>query len=249
MNVTRRRPTISSAILVSALFGVLVFAGTAFAGSLGDEAARAISREGSELGAGARITALSEALRPPARQEAALVVASRGTDPVSTADLPASPAKATAAVRLDFGSLDAMPQATGDAQWKCLAQAIYFEARGEPLEGQIAVAEVVLNRVDNSRFPSSVCGVTRQGVGSGGGCQFSYACDRNSDVMKSADARQRSEKLAALMLAGRARTVTGGATYFHTRSIRPDWARRFTRTATIGHHLFYRNGSYQVAGG
>ena len=71
---------------------------------------------------------------------------------------------------------------SGDAEWQCLAQAIYFESRGEPLDGQVAVAEVVLNRVHDRRFPSTVCGVTTQGVGSGRGCQFSYACDGNSDV-------------------------------------------------------------------
>ena len=144
--------------------------------------------------------------------------------------------------RLDLATLDAMPPASGDAEWQCLAQAIYFELRGEPLAGQVAVAEVVLNRVDDRRFPKTVCGVTNQG------CQFSYACDGNSDAMKSALARQRSEKLASLMLAGRARSLTDGATYFHTRSVRPDWSRRFTRTTTIGHHIFYRAGT-QVAGG
>ncbi len=92
--------------------------------------------------------------------------------------------------KLDVRTLDTLPPASaGDAQSQCLAQAIYFESRGEPLDGQIAVAEVVLNRVDDRRFPKTVCGVTRQGVGSGRGCQFSYACDGNSDVMKSAAAR------------------------------------------------------------
>ena len=107
---------------------------------------------------------------------------------------------------------------------------------------------MVLNRVDDPKFPKTICGVTRQGAGSGRGCQFSYVCDRNSDTMKSAVSRERSEKIASLMLAGRARTLTDGATYFHTRSTRPDWSRRFVRTAAIGHHLFYRTAR-QVAGG
>jgi spore germination cell wall hydrolase CwlJ-like protein len=180
---------------------------------------------------GARISELTDILRPRSRQEAEVTVATRDAVPAEGA--------ATAA-RLDFSTLDALPAATGGAEWQCLAQAIYFESRGEPLSGQIAVAEVVLNRVDDRRFPNTVCGVTRQG------CQFSYVCDGNSDTMKSALARSRSEKLASLMLAGRPRTLTDGATYFHTRSVRPDWSRRFTRTAAIGHHLFYRNGT-QVA--
>ena len=158
--------------------------------------------------------------RPMARDEAAVAAATPAT--------------------LDGAALDAMPAATGDAQWQCLAEAIYFESRGEPIEGQVAVAEVVLNRVDDRNFPSTVCGVTRQGAGSGRGCQFSYACDGNPDVMRSVVSRQRSEKLAALMLAGRPRTVTDGATYFHTRSVRPGWAGKMTRTTSIGHHYFYR---------
>ena len=133
-----------------------------------------------------------------------------------------------------------MPPAEGDAQWQCLAAAIYFESRGEPLAGQIAVAEVVLNRVDDRNYPRTVCGVTTQGAGSGRGCQFSYACDGRSDVMKSAAPRARAEKLAALMLEGRARSVTDGATHFHARYVRPGWAGRMTRTAAIGAHVFYR---------
>jgi spore germination cell wall hydrolase CwlJ-like protein len=150
---------------------------------------------------------------------------------------------ATAATpeKLDLASLDAMPAATGGGDdQRCLAEAIYHESRGEPLAGQVAVAEVVLNRVDDRQFPKTVCGVTNQGAGSGRGCQFSYACDGRSDAMKSAEARSRAEKLAALMLAGRPRTVTDGATYFHTRAVRPSWARKMTRTNAIGHHYFYR---------
>lgn len=143
--------------------------------------------------------------------------------------------------KLDLSSLDAMPApAGGSDEQRCLAEAIYFESRGEPFQGQVAVAEVVLNRVDDRQFPRTVCGVTNQGVGSGRGCQFSYACDGHPDVMKSALARTRAEKLAAVMLGGQPRTVTDGATYFHTRSVRPGWAGRMTKTTAIGHHLFYR---------
>lgn len=193
-----------------------------------------------------RVTALSQ-MRPMAR-DAAVTVATRNVDPgVLTALRKRENAPAAPVGKLDVGTLDAMPRVNGDAQWQCLAEAIYFESRGEPLAGQIAVAEVVLNRVDDSGFPKTVCGVTRQGAGSGRGCQFSYACDGRSDAMKSAVSRDRSEKLARLMLDGRARTVTDGATYFHTRSVRPDWSRKFTRTTAIGHHLFYRAAT-RVAG-
>lgn len=188
---------------------------------------------------GARISELARASRPRPRSDANVTVASRNiaTTPVSIRRTPA----AGTSGKLDVAALDAMPPARGNAQWQCLATAIYFEARGEPISGQIAVAEVILNRVDSGAYPNTICAVTNQGVGSAGrACQFSYACDGRSDVMTSSTARSRSEKLAALMLAGRDRTITAGATHFHTRAVRPGWAGRMTRTATIGHHLFYR---------
>jgi spore germination cell wall hydrolase CwlJ-like protein len=183
---------------------------------------------------GARIAELTGVARPKAR-EGAVTAASRDIKGVTSA-------AATVTRELDMAALDAMPPASGDADWQCLAQAIYFESRGEPLAGQVAVAEVVLNRRDSRQFPHTVCGVTKQG------CQFSYTCDGRSDTMTSSVSRSRSEKLASLMLAGHERSLTEGALYFHTRGVRPDWSRRFTRTTTIGHHMFYRPAT-QVAGG
>ena len=144
---------------------------------------------------------------------------------------------------LTFAALDRMPGVTGDGEWRCLAEAIYYEARGEPLQGQIAVAEVVLNRVDSRRYPNSICGVTRQGVGNGRACQFSYACNGQPERMANRGPRERSEKLAAIMIAGRERSVTDGATHFHATYVRPGWARQYVRTAAIGAHIFYRPGT------
>jgi spore germination cell wall hydrolase CwlJ-like protein len=155
----------------------------------------------------------------------------------------ARPAAAVPAGRLDFATLDAMPAVSGDAQFQCLAQAVYFESRGEPLSGQIAVAEVVLNRVDSSSYPRSICGVTKQGAGSGRGCQFSYACDGRPDVMTSSVSKARSEKIARMLIDGRPRSVTSGATHFHATYVRPDWSRKFARTAAIGNHVFYRQST------
>ena len=110
-------------------------------------------------------------------------------------------------------------------------QAIYFESRGEPLAGQIAVAEVVLNRVDARRFPNTVCGVTTRASAPAGLpvlLRLRRPLRRDEERGCRASAARSSP---ALMLAGRPRTVTDGATYFHTRSVRPDWSRRFTRTA------------------
>lgn len=127
--------------------------------------------------------------------------------------------------------------AEGGAEWDCLRQALYFEARGESLKGQFAVAEVILNRVDSAAYPDTVCAVV--GQQSGGSCQFSYVCDGHADRMHEAGAVEVAGRIAALMLNGGARSLTEGATYFHSKAVQPSWASRFTRTASIGAHMFY----------
>lgn len=136
--------------------------------------------------------------------------------------------------------LMSLPAPEGGAQFDCLATALYFEARGETVQGQFAVAEVILNRVDASAFPDSVCRVVNQGGGGVGGCQFSFACDGRPETIREAGAFDMVARVARLMLDGAPRDLTGGATYFHTRAVRPRWSRVFERTATIGAHLFYR---------
>jgi spore germination cell wall hydrolase CwlJ-like protein len=136
--------------------------------------------------------------------------------------------------------VDAQPKATGGAQWRCLAEALYFEARGESVKGQFAVAEVILNRVDSHLFPNSVCSVIKQGTGRRYACQFTYTCDGYKDVIREHGAYAEVGKVAKLMLAGAPRALTHGATYYHTRAVRPSWARKFKRTASIGVHYFYR---------
>ena len=137
-------------------------------------------------------------------------------------------------VRYDDAWLIAQAASAGDAQWQCLKTALYFEARGESLKGQFAVAEVILNRVDNPDYPKSVCGVVQQG------CQFSYTCDGRSDVMQDPASADRAGRIARVMLDGEPRALTRGATHFHTVNVSPGWAHRFPRTASIGAHLFYR---------
>lgn len=141
-------------------------------------------------------------------------------------------------IKYDDAWLAALPAPTGDAEWECLRKAIYFEARGETLKGQFAVAEVVLNRTESGRYPASVCGVVEQR--GNGGCQFSYVCDGVKDSMRDPAAVDRAGRIARVMLDGAPRTLTMGAMYFHTRGVRPDWAHRFDRTAAIGAHLFYK---------
>lgn len=140
--------------------------------------------------------------------------------------------------------LKAFPFKEGDREWACLAEALYFEARGETIQGQFAVAEVILNRRDSERFPNTVCGVVSQGAKSAKApraCQFSYKCDGAPEVFTEKKAYQRVGKVAMIVLNGFARKLTNGATYYHTNYVTPRWSRKFDRTAQIGVHYFYRN--------
>lgn len=138
--------------------------------------------------------------------------------------------------------IDQQPRAEGGEQWQCLAEALYFEARGETIKGQFAVAEVILNRVQSERFPNTPCGVIRQGTGRKYQCQFTYTCDGRKEVIAEKQAYERVAKVARLAMDGAAESLTDGATYYHTTAVRPSWARRFTQTTKIGVHLFYRQG-------
>lgn len=134
--------------------------------------------------------------------------------------------------------LQSQPSPKGDAQWECLRTALYFEARGEGIKGQFAVAEVILNRVDNRSYPKSICGVVKQG--GKGTCQFSYNCDGQRDVMANRQAADIAGRIARVMMDGAPRSLTAGATHFHTKAVNPKWSKRFSKTASIGAHLFYR---------
>lgn len=136
--------------------------------------------------------------------------------------------------------LDAMPEADGGRQWECLTQALYFEARGETLAGQIAVAEVILNRVDDRRYPSSLCGVIEQGMDRRNACQFSYMCDGRKEVVTERDSWSTLGKIARVMIDGRPRHLTSGATHYHATHVNPGWASRLIQTVWIGDHKFFR---------
>ncbi|MEL6977689.1 MAG: cell wall hydrolase [Pseudomonadota bacterium] len=123
---------------------------------------------------------------------------------------------------------------------RCLAEAIYFEARGESLRGQAAVAEVVLNRVESRFWPNTVCGVVNQGSERTTGCQFSYTCDGIEDVVRPGSAWTQAQDLAVFMLRGGPRRITGRATHYHADYVDPPWAKTMERTATVETHIFYR---------
>ena len=136
--------------------------------------------------------------------------------------------------------LKILPTPVGGSELKCLAEAIYFEARSESIQGQFAVAEVILNRAESKKFPNTVCRVISQGAHRRHKCQFSYKCDGVSERFHERDAYEMSLKVAHLSLSGEVPKVTGGATFYHTHHVRPSWSRVFVRTASIGDHFFYK---------
>lgn len=130
------------------------------------------------------------------------------------------------------------------AETKCLAEAIYFEARGEPDKGQIAVAQVVLNRVKNPAYPNSICEVVFQGADHLNACQFSFACDGLPETIDEPDAWKTSMDLAQKMVVDDDKTMyladVGAATHYHDTTVRPDWAGEMQKVEQIGGEIFYK---------
>jgi spore germination cell wall hydrolase CwlJ-like protein len=128
---------------------------------------------------------------------------------------------------------------------KCLADAIYFEARGEPVRGQIAVAQVVMNRVFSHYYPNSVCGVVYQNANRHMACQFSFACDGIPDRITEPAAWERAEQIAHDTLDGKYwLNDVGKATHYHARWVHPHWVREMQKLDRIGVHTFYRPRSW-----
>ncbi len=124
---------------------------------------------------------------------------------------------------------------------KCLAEAIYFESRGEPVRGQIAVAQVILNRAFSGHYPKTVCGVVYQNKHRYLACQFTFACDRHPDVIRDQKAWERAKAVAEGSLDGKLwLPEVGKATHYHAYWVRPWWVRTMTRLQKIGVHTFYR---------
>lgn len=127
-----------------------------------------------------------------------------------------------------------------DEQMTCLAQAVYFEARGEPFQGQIAVAQVVRNRVTSAKKPRTYCQIVFAGSMRRNSCQFSFACDGKSDKAREQRSWKRAVRIAHMVAAGNLRDLSGQATHYHATYVSPKWAKSLTITATIGEHIFYR---------
>ncbi|TWB92174.1 cell wall hydrolase [Bradyrhizobium macuxiense] len=124
---------------------------------------------------------------------------------------------------------------------KCLAEAVYFEARGEAVRGQIAVAQVVLNRAFSGKYPETVCGVVYQNKNRHYACQFTFACDNIPDVVREPDMWDRAKKIAKAMLDGKLwLPEVDRSTHYHAYWVRPSWVSEMKKTYKFGVHTFYR---------
>lgn len=121
-----------------------------------------------------------------------------------------------------------------DASVSCLAEAVYFEAKGTGDKGALAVAHVVVNRRESAKFPGTICGVVKDG------CQFSYQCDGKPEVLSDSRERARAYRTAETVLAGNTDDPTHGALFFHSAGSRPGWFASRPRVGEIAGNVFYR---------
>jgi len=126
------------------------------------------------------------------------------------------------------------------AEHQCLSEAIYYEARSETRSGQLAVADVVKNRVKSKHFPDTICGVVYQNADRPFACQFSFACDGSMDRAPSGQAWENSQNMAQVSLTGFVSDLTHNSTHYHTVAVNPHWADSLQFQKKVGFHVFYR---------
>jgi spore germination cell wall hydrolase CwlJ-like protein len=122
----------------------------------------------------------------------------------------------------------------------CIAQAVYFEARGEPLVGQVAIAEVILNRIVDARYPDTACEVVYQNQHRRHKCQFSFACDGQSDRPRNTQSWEKALKIVALVMEGERSGIAKRATHYHASYVNPRWSAHLSKLGQVGSHIFYR---------
>ncbi|MDB5542010.1 MAG: hypothetical protein JWQ89_3737 [Devosia sp.] len=169
-------------------------------------------------------------------------------DAIESVDFSNKPAL-TAAVLTNYAQDEFVPTfkrvKLAEGEKLCLAQAIYHEARGETREGQLAVANVIINRAFSKKYPSTICGVVFQNADKGRyKCQFTFACDGRSDMGRERNAWNRSIKMAEdafyeFQRGERPGVVPNSALFYHTTAVAPKWSHTFHRVAAIGSHVFY----------
>jgi spore germination cell wall hydrolase CwlJ-like protein len=135
-------------------------------------------------------------------------------------------------------------------EMRCMATAIYFEARDEPERGQIAVAQVIMNRIRSPFYPKTVCGVVYQGERLRTGCQFSFTCTGKHNAVKEKEEWATAVRLAKQVIAGEVWVKeVGYATHYHATYVHPSWRHELDKVAQIGGHIFYKMkpGTVQIA--
>ena len=139
-------------------------------------------------------------------------------------------------------------EASAEKELRCLAQAIYFEARSEPVRGQRAVGQVILNRVASPHYPDTICGVVHENAHLPNRCQFSFACDGKPEIITEREQWQEILSLARGLLACEAtcpdematQEALWSSTHYHADYVSPTWAKALRLTGHVGHHLFYQ---------
>lgn len=126
-------------------------------------------------------------------------------------------------------------------QLRCMATAIYFEARDEPLRGQIAVAQVIMTRIKSEFYPKTICEVVYQGSQNRNACQFSFACDGKADVVREKKEWATALDVARQVISGKVYlTDIGASTHYHATYVHPDWRKQVKKIKQIGTHIFYK---------
>ncbi|MET3926403.1 cell wall hydrolase [Devosia sp. 2618] len=176
---------------------------------------------------------------------AAALDAIAGIAPSMQTPLPALASEQLAYARanapISDGYVTGNAMSVSDKELWCLATAIYFEARGESYRGQVAVAQVVLNRVKDHRYPNTICGVVYQNQHRRNACQFSFACDGIPDTINDRASWAQAEDISKKFTNGELYlTEVGDATHYHATYVRPAWAPRMNRVTQIGLHVFYK---------
>jgi spore germination cell wall hydrolase CwlJ-like protein len=227
----KRWAGISVLVVLAGLYLMAALSVTMNGGGSGSGAAVDAEAERARLiaAAGPNAKALLEpqAVRPLDPNSAAAINAE-----IPIADVP-NPAASPLALR--FASV-----ADRARSLQCLTEAVYYEAATEPLDGQRAVAQVVLNRVRHPAYPNSVCGVVYQGHERRTGCQFSFTCDGSLGRAPMMSLWNRARQVAAEALAGGVYAPVGYATHYHANYVVPYWASSLVKSAEVGAHIFYR---------
>jgi hypothetical protein len=197
-----------------------------------------------------RIWNADDPSRPADMAVAPPVVFFAWADPVGSVDVPFDVlAEGSDVSAHGWGIASLSASGSSDGETTCLASAIYFEARGEGRLGELAVAQVVINRVKDPAFPKTICGVVYQNANELHRCQFSFACDGVADRITDKASWREALDVAEGVLKNPSEMVladVGNSTHYHATFVSPQWARKMKLVDMIGHHVFYAsygNGS------